>query len=326
MVKGTLKKLISTDELLKHTNGGYSIFMNEIPHLRVGRAFKSVLRKDSHPSMSISCRDGFWYVKDFSNGKSYSAISLVQAKYGLTFPQAMHKLCIEYGLKVGESKEYAPMPLHAAPEYEGDDMPIAVFEKKWSKKHFDFWEGTGVTPELCLRYNVVAVGEAAIRHRKVYIDKGEVVWAYYAPDVGGIKLYFPERDRGLKFKNNIIGKYLWNFGNIQKCEKLVVQKSVKDMLVTAVVFPYVIATQSEESRLFTDEIVEIIHGVTNNVYVSYGSDEQGVRESTILTQKYNWKWVNPAKNLLPDINDFYLLSKAKGPEAIEKLLKSKGIL
>lgn len=325
MVKGVKRQLISWEDVLKHTNGGWDVFFVEIKGLKIGKPFKNPLRRDLHPSMSIICKEGVWLLKDFSTGNVYTSLKFVQQKYGLSFRQAIDKMALESGMMEGMEKVYiAVAPPIYVPSLE-EIMPITYFKALWGKKAKEFWRNTGVTDEHCEKHNVFPVREAAIKNTRIPLKKGELVWAYDA-GVGKIKLYFPERPKEERFKNNIKGSHLWNLKNIQKCNKLVVQKSVKDMLVTTLLFPCTIATQHEESGLFTDDIVEEIHKITDVVYISYGSDSQGVRESTKLSEKYGWKWVNPPKKFLPEINDFYGLAKKHGLIAVEKLLKLKGVL
>lgn len=324
-IKGPQKSSVSLEDVLKHTNGGWDVFSSEIKGLKVGKAFKSPLRNDRSPSMSILCKDGVWMLKDFSTGDVYTSVTFVQKKYGLSFKDALNKMAMEAGMMKEKERIYEvqEMPIYI-PSLE-EMMPITYFKGSWGKKAKDFWRNTGVTEDHCIKHNTFLVQEAAVKHQKEYIGKNELVWAYDA-GMGRIKLYFPERPKGERFKNNIKGSHLWNFENIRKCNALLVQKSMKDLLVTSLLFPCVIATQAEESNLFNAEIVEDIHKLTDTVYVSYGSDEQGVREGTKLSQKYGWKHVNPQKKHLPDINDFYGMAKKYGLSSIEKLLKSKKIL
>lgn len=321
------QKLITFDYILSITDGGWDIFTNEIGKFPVSKAFSHPLKKDKHPSGGIFCRGGIWFLKDFSETlPTMTALQFVQKKYSLSIPEAINKICQDLGINQ-KTKEYKPTQIITAPPiYKNNEIHIGFSERKWLKKHYEFWEKTGVTKEHCLKYNTFAVKEAAIDRKKIKIDRDEIVWAYYAEDIDKVKLYFPEREKGNKFKGNVPGNYLWNIEKIEKCGKLVVIKSMKDLLVTATLFPCVIATQNESAAIFTEEIVDKIHNLSKNIFVAYGSDEQGVEQSTKLSEKYHWKWVNPPKYLLPDINDAYSLCKQYGPESWEECLRNKKII
>lgn len=328
-IKGTIKKSLPTWEaVLKHTNGGYSVFINEIPGFSLGKSFCSPIRRDRNPSCSIVHKGGIWFMRDFSTGENFTALQLVQKKYGLSFLDAVNKMAQEYGLMEMLNQSYSMQPLQSPPEYEENEIQISFIDRKWRKEHYQFWDGTEVGDGHCRRYNTFAVKDLAINRRRVNIGEREVVWAYYAEDIQKAKIYFPERPRkeGERFKTNIKGQYLWNLSSTQECEKLIVHKSMKDLLVSSMIFPCNIATQNESQYIFDNELVEYLQKLSGNIYICYGSDDQGAKESIEITKKNKWKWVNTPKKYLPEINDIFSMAKIYGIESIQNLYKQKGII
>jgi len=323
MVKG--RTLISLEDVLKHTNGGWDVFSSEIKGLKVGAAFKSPLRKDNHPSVSLACRDGIWTLKDFSTGEVYSAIKFVQVKYNLTFQDAISKIAQDSGLKDVIGKVYKSVQMPDIQKLE-KEIHFDFFPKKWTKRHFQFWEYTEVDEAHCKRYNTFAIKEAAINHTRIHIGKDEVAWAYVA-DNGKMKFYFPEREKGERFKGNIRGTHLWNFDNMEKCEKIVVIKSMKDLLVSTILFPCITATQNEDAKIFSPSIVKKLEEKGGKIYIFYGSDDQGKGESIKITKEHGWHWINTPNEYLPDVNDAYsLCKKTKSNKALEELFRKKRII
>lgn len=326
IVKGQRKQdICSMDDILKHTKGGWDTFTSEIPNLKVGRAFKSPFHKDMHPSASLVYKGDMWFMKDWTTGEVYTAVKFIQKKYSLTFGQAIQKIAVDSGLANSQLPVYKPVQ---QPDIEHFEKEVAIncFYKKWGKRQKEFWENTEVDEKHCEKYNVLSVDQAAIKHSRIGMKKDEIVWAYHTED-GKIKLYFPEREKGERFKGNVRGKFMWNFNNIGQCEKLIVIKSVKDMLVSTILFPCTVATQNEDSKIFIPEVVKKLEGVGKQIFVFYGSDDQGKSESQKITKEHSWKWVNcPNEYLKEDINDAYSMVKKYSIKSLEELYKKKGIL
>ncbi len=321
-----IQKAITWDYILSITNNGWDVFRVELGKFPVSKAFSSPLRKDRSPSFTVFNKEGKWWWKDFSTGDAGDALKFVRLRYSLNGKEAIDKICQDLGISQ-TTKEYKPLQIiEKAPEWNESEVHIGFSDKKWTKEHHKFWEGTEVDEAHCRKYDTYAVKELAVNRRRVKIGEKEVVIAYYASDVDKVKIYFPERAKGHRFKGNVDGRYLWNLHGIEKCDKLIVIKSMKDLLCTTVMFPCVIATQNESAAIFTEDVVDKIYILSKNIWVAYGSDKQGVEQSTLLSEKYNWKWVNPDNKLLPDINDAYSLIKAKGIDAWRECLRKKRIL
>lgn len=322
-----LEKPITTEYILSITNGGWDIFVKEIGYFPVGRAFKHPLKRDRDPSGSIFNCEGVWLLFDWaSTFPTMNALQFVAAKYGIDWREARKKVCADLGIEKMD-KEYVPLEVfRKPPEYGVNDIHVSFTEGKWRKEHHEFWENTDVTKAHCLKYDTFAVKEAAINRRKVKIKPNEVVWAYYAADIDRVKLYFPERPKKERFRGNVPNDYIWNINNVGECDKLVVQKSMKDLLCTTVLFECVIATQNESAKIFTNALADRVNVLSKNIWLAFGSDPQGVQQSKEISDFYKYKWVNPPKNLLPEINDAYSLEKAFGVEAWKECLIKKGIL
>lgn len=326
-----VKEKIKVADILEATDGGWQIFRKELGNFPTSRSFRHPLRTDRNPSAAIVCRGGIWFLKDFAEEfPTMTAIQFVRKKYELGFEAAINKLAIEYGVKEGEKGEkgeYKPVEIKWSPPiYEESEISFIFEPTKWRKEHYEFWKSTGVTEQHCKRYDTYAVKEAFVNRARIPIKEGEVVWAYYIPELDKVKLYFPERKRGNRFKGNAPNSHIWHLDKVVKCQKLVVIKSMKDLLCNTVIFPCTVAVGNEGTSMFTPDVIDTINKKAKRVFISYGSDKQGVEQSTIITQKTGWGWVNPPKELLPDVNDTYSLEKAQGVEAWKQCLKQKNII
>lgn len=339
-ITGTKRKhqeLVTVEDILFKTSGGYDIYMYYL-----GKVARIMQRPWSKPEKKLSWGiypyNGVWMWKDKATEESGNALHFVMKYFGLNLNDACNKVAHDFQIKpnVVQVNFKSPIITWDAPTEEDKEyVHIAFTSKPWTDRHHQFYEGTGVTPEFAEKYNTFAVKDCAIKHRKFRIRPNEVVWAYYCPEEDAVKLYFPERGQdeyNPKFRNNVSGTHLWNYENLMKecgggCEKGIIQKSMKDLLVTAVHTPYVIASQNEQAKMFlSPHTIEKVGKLFNNVWMAFGSDPDGVAKSQKVTEHTKWNWVNPEKKLLPDINDFYGLAKKFGPQAVEDLLKYKKFL
>lgn len=322
--KGEIKQSpITWEYILSITSGGWDVFFIEIGKFPVSRAFPSPLRRDRHPSFTIFFRDNVWMYKDFSNDDAGDALKFVKKKYSLSHREAIDKICQDLGISQ-TTKEYCPVQIiDKAPVYEPSEIHIGFSERKWRKEHYQFWEGTDVDEQHARKYNTFAVKELAINRRRIRIGDNEVVFAYYAEDIDKVKIYFPQREKGERFRGNVEGNYMWYLNNYKKCDQLFIVKSNKDALVLSKMGYCVAVTQSENKR-YIDNNLDKIQEVSKNVVICYGSDNQGVNESKKITDAYSWDYFNtPKKDLILGINDPYSYVKKYGVEKLENLIKNK---
>jgi hypothetical protein len=328
MVKGNPR--ISTQEILQATQGGYDILM--FYNGNVKRSCKSPFRRESNNSFGFFCKQEIWLWMDKKTEEVGNAIQFVEKKFALSSEKAKAKILYDFGIG-GEYINPSPVKIAWEKPEESEYIFMDFTKKPFTKKHHEFWNCAGVSEEWCNKYQCWAVKDAVrsnpntCRRERIPIKKDEVVFAYWCEE--GIKFYFPERDN-YRFLTNVPGDFLWNFDNIGHCEKGIGQKSMKDLIVTTLYTPCVFAVQSENIALFwKDGITDTAKRVNekfDDVYLSYGSDDDGKTKSIAVTKKLGWKWINCPNKYLPETNDFYSLCKNQGNLELEKLLKSKKII
>ncbi len=328
MIKGKSieeKKYLTIDEILSATNGGYDIF-----RLYLGKVAKIMNRpwghKEKKMSWGVFSRNGTWFWKDQATEESGTAIHFVEKMFNLNFKEAKDKICFDFNLGAVKNPTPIKVTWEAPPEEDKDYCDINFSHQPFKEYHHKFWNAAEVTESHCLKYNCFAVKDAAINKKRIFIGENEPVFAYYAEDEDSVKLYFPEREKDKKFRNNVSYHYLWNYENIQSCKDLIVQKSVKDMLVTTLITPCCIATQAEAVKIFNKEVVDKINSVTKSPWIWYGSDWDGVKKCKEITDSNKWRYINTPKNLLPEINDSYGFVKKFGIKQLELFMIKKGLI
>lgn len=326
MITGEIKEdLIRTDEILQRTQGGYDIYMYYLG--KVSRIMNRPWgRKEKKLSWGIFPLNGIWFWKDSARDESGTAIQFVEKLFNLTFIDAVNKIVWDFGLGRGKEINAAPVIVNwESPYMEKEYAHIDYIRKPFTSKHHKFWNVAGASEVDCNNSLCFAVKSLAINRKFVPIKAGEIVFAYECPEEQAFKIYFPERPDS-KFKNNVSGKYLWNFNKLEHCNNLILQKSNKDLIISKLITPCVTATQNESVGIFDEEMVSKINSKANNVFISYGSDPDGKTKSIKISKLFNWKWVNPPNKYLPEVNDIYGLAAKEGLKAVEKLFKSKNII
>jgi len=325
MIKGKkFDNLPSLEHIMSITSGGYDVYKYYLG--RFGKCMKRPWgRRESKPSFSIFRNGNIWLWKDFATEESGNAVSFIQKMFGLSFKEAIKRIMDDFNYET-TLPEGSTSFEDNEPE-EKDYSRISYITQPFNKRHHEFWNCVGVTEEWCKKYNCFALKKCAINGVNYPVSEYETAFVYLSDDQSKVKLYFPDREKGRRFRTNIPSDYLHNYSNLQKCEKLVITKSNKDMIVISTIFPNVIATQSESVYLFSDKVVEKINKISDEVWLFYGSDEDGVRKSANITSKNKWKHINIPKTYLKEgINDPYSFVKKYGIKSLELLMQSKGLL
>lgn len=332
MIKGKKIESIDIDYIMKMTNNGYDIFKYYLGN--VGRIMNRPWGgKEKTLSWGIFYR-GIWFYKDYGkNEETGNAIHFVQKYFSLTFKEAIDKINWDFGLG-GKLINVSPVVINwEKPDIEKDYMEIDIIDMPFQKRHHDYWNSMSISEDHCRKYNTFAVKSLAIKKRRFNIRGTESVFAYWSPEEKGYKIYFPDRKKESRFRNNVSGHYLWNYENIKECDNLIIQKSMKDLLVTTMLTPCVISTQNESAGIFDSDMVKKINKISKTPWVWYGSDEDGVNKCKKITGMNKWNYINTPKNLLPDVNDaaefvkmHNLIKPDSGLKELEKFMKEKKLL
>lgn len=325
MIEGKQRKTITVQDIMSATNGGHDIF-----RYYLGKVERCMDRpwgkKEKKSSWGIfPHRDGIWYWKDQATEECGNAIQFLQRYQSLTFPEAMDKIAFDFGLG-GKFINVKPVVVTWEVPTMEDYCDINFFTKPFTPKHHAFWNIAEVMEEDCRGMNCFAVKDLAINRKRVPIGKDEIVFAYYCPEEDGAKIYFPERQKSEKFRNNVSFHHLWNFSNLQNCEDLIVQKSPKDMIVTSMLTKCVTATQAEAVKIFDKGTVDKINSVSKRPWIWYGSDWDGVKKCKEITDTNKWRYINTPKALLPEINDTYGYASIYKLKGLEEFMKLKKLL
>lgn len=336
MIKGKVKDELTIQNILSKISE-YDIYRMFMPHkFTVGRVCKSPFRKDDHPSFLISNKVGNYVHVDFADGtKRGRCFAFVMQLEGVDFYNALKLIDKRFGLGLAgtEVKYKEIVSKYEQPVVENCEVHMEATHMKFDKRGHEFWNAYHLTEDYLKGFDTFQVRNLYIARKRFPLPKDEPVFVYRTKD-GKIKVYRPfvprkvsKEESGYKwrFRTNISSDYIFGIENMKKCKKGLVLKSRKDELVVSLIFPCVSSVQSETIACFSDENVKILNEGCEEVYVGFGSDEQGKRESNLVTQTFGWKHINTPDKYLPH-NDFAEVGKIYGLEVLEKHFKNKGLL
>lgn len=305
----------------------YDIYRYEIGNFTINHAFCNPLRKDNNPSFVIYMNEsGQLRHKDFADSSySGSGIEFVQQKYGLSIGDAMKKIAKNFGLLEQDNKIYKEvLSTYTKPVMDIKRYTfIQINPRKWEQRDADYWKQFGITVDELKNEKVYPLKELFINRKREQFPQSELVYAYQYES--GFKIYFPQREKGERWKSNIKTSIVENIKILQELDPAVVliTKSKKDRLVLSRYFPYVMNVQNESRSCFTPEFVEMLRG--RDVWINYDSDEAGVKNCTNITSEFGYKYINVPKNYLP-VKDFADLYKEHGEEEVINVLKQKNLI
>lgn len=311
--------------------GSETIYRNELPDMKVGRAMCNVMRKDKNPSFSVFMgEDGHLHHVDYADDRyKGGCIDLVMQKYSITYREAIHRIAKEYGLlegtaevrkiEVAENRQLIAQKRHSV---------IQVVTRSWCKKDIEYWQQYGLMPHHMVANGVEPVKELYINRQRETIHKGELVYVYQYEK--GLKIYMPQRQKNEKWKSNISTKTIEGLDKLNGHQKVIVTKSLKDRCTLRQIIPEdiaIISTQNESISAWTDELLEILKG--RKVWIGYDNDPPGKQASIRVNNKYPWmKHIN-----VPDIyyieeglKDWADVYKVYGPDPIIAHMTKKGII
>jgi hypothetical protein len=143
------------------------------------------------------------------------------------------------------------------------------------------------------------------------------------------KVYRPYANKDNKWRSNIPPTELHGRGRISNCRIGVLTKSVKEgAFINKYLLSNVEMVQYEDFKALSEEDKKRLKQSCDKLYISFDSDETGVKQCTRLTQELDCEYINPPKELLihkvKDWTDMYVYYKS--PTPIIEFWRNKGVI
>jgi hypothetical protein len=330
MISASKKTELTPDSILSLVSE-YQIF-----RYYMGRDFKlnhtisSPFRRDDNPSFSImSTSGGRLYYTDFAKSEFRgTCFDLVMQLFSLGFHEGLRKIDSDLGLGIGGGKvDYkTKTSLFKEPKLEKADTFIQVKSKKYDPSDLSYWNSYHITHEDLTRNGVYSVGKLYINRKLYYTDPHDLCFGYLLDDKW--KIYWPHaKTKKDKWRTNVPIDRMWGMDDIKPgCNKSVIVKSLKELMIIQKLLPSVAAVQNESTIAINTKNIKILQNNCKEVYISFDNDGVGVSSSKFYTDNFGFKWINPPKEYLPKIKDWADLVKEKGMETLINYFKSKNII
>jgi hypothetical protein len=321
------KEYFTKEEIYKLTSNGKDIYTKYI-----GRISRSAMKRpwgtDNHPSFGVwQAPDGIWMWKDQAREEAGNPIQLVERMFGLSYTDAIKKVCADFNWSDEQVSAVSILTdTQDKAEIKKEYMHISCRIQKFGPRHHAFWNSASVTEDWCKKFNCFAVKEVAVNHKKINIGQHEIVFVYLADDIDKVKLYFPDRAGGDRFRTNVPFNYLWRHNYNTSCDNLVIHKSMKDLIVFSQIHTHNVATQNESISVFNEELVKTVHSICPTPWLFYGADDDGMKKAKEITKKFGWKMINTPTSMLTEVNDVYSYVKQHGLKKLEELCKIKNLI
>lgn len=298
-------EIIGIDQIFNMTDGGYDIFQNELGSIPTKNISSPLRTGDNNPSFKVFKNNHLYFFKDYGGDQdSGNAIQFVQKRYSLSFGEAIQKVIQDLGLKQ-RVKNYIPT-VKKDPITQKSYRLIEFDDCPFDKSHAAYWDKIHL-PEGFLRsrdiYRVKTWAVDKVIQKKL---DGELTFAYYAPDINGVKILRINVPSEMKWKNNIPNNYLWSYYKYENpVENLFVIKSRKDELIYDYLGYNTVSIQSEDAKVLLTHNVEKINKLSKHPILALGTDLQGMETSMEIMNVTHWNSFNIKVNVCKkhNIND-----------------------
>ena len=287
-----------------------------------GDKFCSELREDRSPTCSIVPWKGKVIYKDFGSGDSHDCFSYVQAKYGLTFSEAMRVIDTDFGLGLQSGtviKSQIAITYGTQDVIERRPTKIEKKARQWNVEDKNFWSQFHIPKHLLTKFGVQPIDYFWINEARYRCHSLSYVYNIN----GRYKVYRPFETEGKWYSNtskdDIQGwRQLKDNGDI-----VFLASSLKDVMCLNVLGYEAIALQSE-MQMPSTELIKQLSERFEVVAVLYDNDfEKDANPGQTMANKIcaEFNLINiilPAHYKSKDISD---LMRDHGVEVAEKIVK-----
>lgn len=284
--------------------------------------FCSELREDRSPTCSIVPWKGKVIYKDFGSGDSHDCFSYIQAKYGLTFSEAMRVIDTDFGLGLQSGtviKSQIAITYGTQDVIERRPTKIEKKARQWNVEDKNFWSQFHIPKHLLTKFGVQPIDYFWINEARYRCHSLSYVYNIN----GRYKVYRPFETEGKWYSNtskdDIQGwRQLKDNGDI-----VILASSLKDVMCLNVLGYEAIALQSE-MQMPNAELIKQLSERFTVVAVLYDNDfEKDANPGQTMANKIcaEFNLINiilPAHYKSKDISD---LMRDHGVEVAEKIVK-----
>jgi hypothetical protein len=333
MIQGKKRVKLTPDSILDKISE-YDIYKFYMPHQnwKINVVTYSPFRNEKNPSFIIGYRGGALRYCDFGDSsKKGGCFNFVMMLFNVSLNDALLMIDRDFDLGIisGSStkqyeriiSDYAQPTATSKREYF-----IQVKTRKFTHEELAYWNAYYQDIDDLRANNVYSIDTVFLNKQKFPIKDSELRFGYLYE--GHWKIYRPFADKKNKWMpNNVPITMMDGLDDITDCDVAFINKSKKDYMVMKKVFPCCCAVQNEGMGCFSEENVEFIKENSERQILSFDSDETGVKNSQLITDKFGFEYCNVPRLYLDEgIKDWADLARIHGLKTIEKYLTQKELI
>ena len=333
MIQGKKRVKLTTDSILEKISE-YDIYKMYMPHQnwKINVVTYSPFRNEKNPSFIIGYRGGALRFVDFGDSsKKGGCFNFVMMLFNVNLNDALLMIDRDFDLGIisgSSTKEYERIISdYAQPTATSKrEYFIQVKTRKFTHEELAYWNGYYQDIDDLRANNVYSIDAIYLNKQKFPIKDTELRFGYLYE--GHWKIYRPFADKKNKWMpNNVPITMMDGLDDITDCDVAFINKSKKDYMVMKKVFPCCCAVQNEGMGCFSEENVEYLKENSERQILSFDADEVGVKNSQLITKKFDFEYCNVPKLYLGEgIKDWSDLAKVHGLKVIEQYLTQKELI
>ena len=228
----------------------YDIFVYYCPNFKeLGKKFKSDLRKDNSPTVSIIPYNGRLLYKDFGNSDhAFDCFNYIKYKYGCSFVGALRIIDCDFNLGLSSKKDainftmgYMAYSQQKTPTFIKPEVLIKKKTRHWNKKDIKFWSQYLVNKELLTTFAVEPISHFWINSTRFSCKSISYAFQFN----NRYKIYSPYDEKN-KWLSNTKKTDVQGYNQLpNNGERLIITSSLKDVLCLTSAGYNAIAMQSE---------------------------------------------------------------------------------
>ena len=333
MIQGRKKVKLTPDSILDKITE-YDIYKMYMPHQnwKINVVTYSPFRNEKNPSFIIGYRGGALRFVDFGDSsKKGGCFNFVMMLFNISLNDALLMIDRDFDLGIvsGSStknyerivSDYVQPTATSKREYF-----IQVKTRRFTNEELAYWNGYYQDIDDLRANNVYSIDTVYLNKQKFPIKDTELRFGYLYE--GHWKIYRPFADKKNKWMpNNVPITMMDGLDDITDCDVAFINKSKKDYMVMKKVFPCCCAVQNEGMGCFSEENVEFIKENSERQILSFDSDETGVKNSKLISDKFGFDYCNVPRLYLDEgIKDWADLARVHGLKTIEKYLTQRELI
>ena len=333
MIQGTKRVKLTCENVLNMITE-YDIYKMYMPHQnwKINTVTYSPFRNEKHPSFIIGYRGGALNFIDFGDSsRKGGCFNFVTMLFNISLIDALMMIDRDFDLGIVSGSSTRNYERIVA-DYEQPTSTskreyfIQVKTRKFTNEELAYWNSYYQDVDDLRANNVYSIDTVYLNKQKFPLKETELRFGYLYE--GHWKIYRPFADKKNKWMpNNVPITMMDGLQDIKDCDVAFINKSKKDYMVMKKVFPCCCAVQNEGMGCFSEENVEYIKENSDVQILSFDSDETGVKNSQLITEKFGFDYCNVPRIYLEEgIKDWADLARIHGLKTIEKYLTQREII